>query len=172
MAKSVGACDPRLQRVTIVAERKWIRMLADRPRRPASSPGLGNTPPPAEGTTHEDHCHRCINIAATRSHRGIGCLCFVRQAKLISDFPKFSLNTTRNRPYKSLVPFHPEGVSRSSQRGTGLRWTLTRRRRALPPAYGEVVWAGRPGAGIKFRGKQTFLRNDGGNKAGHRGELV
>ena len=36
-------------------------------------------------------------------------------------------------------------------------------------ADGEVVWFGRPDAGVKFLGNK-FLGGDGGKKAGHRGE--
>ena len=36
-------------------------------------------------------------------------------------------------------------------------------------AYGEVVWSWRPDAGVKFL-RSKLLRDDGGKKAGHRGE--
>src|SRR5881396_4119052 len=37
-------------------------------------------------------------------------------------------------------------------------------------AYGEVVWSGRRGAGVKFL-RSKLLRDDGGKRAVHRGEL-
>src|SRR5216117_1976963 len=37
-------------------------------------------------------------------------------------------------------------------------------------AYGEVVWSGRRGAGVKFS-RSKLLGGDGGKRAVHRGEL-
>src|SRR5438552_8163237 len=37
-------------------------------------------------------------------------------------------------------------------------------------AYGEVVWSGRRGAGVKFS-RSKLLEGDGGKRAVHRGEL-
>ena len=37
-------------------------------------------------------------------------------------------------------------------------------------AYGEIVRVRRPGAGVKFR--SSFLRSDGGKKAGHQDDHV
>jgi hypothetical protein len=33
-----------------------------------------------------------------------------------------------------------------------MRWTLMARQTCAPEAYGEVVWFGRRGAGVKLRG--------------------
>ena len=43
------------------------------------------------------------------------------------------------------------------------------RKTYAPDAYGEVVWFGRRGAGVKLRGVY-FLRGDGGKRAVLRGE--
>jgi len=62
------------------------------------------------------------------------------------------------------------GGSRSSRTRVEMRWTRKSRLTSVADADGEVVWSWRPGAGAKFRGSQAFA-DDGGNKAGHRGEL-
>ena len=49
----------------------------------------------------------------------------------------------------------------------GRRW---RERRCAPEAYGEVVWFGRRGAGVKSFEKRKLLGGDGGKRAVLRGE--
>jgi hypothetical protein len=39
-----------------------------------------------------------------------------------------------------------------------MRWTLLARKTYAPDAYGEVVWFGRRGAGVKFGRGESFSR--------------
>ena len=89
----------------------------------------------------------------------------------ISDYQKFYLTPTPNQHYKSPVPFHSEGVSRSSQARDGIAMDARAAKTSAAFAYGEIVWVRRPGAGVKSADAKAKA-DDGGKKAGHQDDLV
>ena len=86
-------------------------------------------------------------------------------ATIISDYQKFYLTATPNQHYKSPVPFHSEGVSRSSQARDGIAMDARAAKTSAALAYGEIVWVRRPDAGVKFEGRQRCLKSDGVTKS-------
>jgi hypothetical protein len=82
-------------------------------------------------------------------------------------------NKSLNVSGKSVVRLrasHPtRGAGRDRhERAVGCGGRNGHERRTWQVAYGEVVWSWRPGAGAKFASFK--LADDGGKKAGHRGE--
>src|SRR3954451_10270617 len=95
---------------------------------------------------------------------------------LNSDFPKscqareskiFRLTSRPNHRHNSARLTADEGRSRTSRTRGEMRWTLTVRSTFAPEAYGEVVWFGRRGAGVK---RAIRSAGDGGKRAVLRGE--
>jgi hypothetical protein len=67
----------------------------------------------------------------------------------------FRFSSDANQLPISAVPFRKRGVGHRHERWDGMRWTLQRRHvldargRTARLANGEVVWFGRPDAGVK-----------------------
>jgi hypothetical protein len=80
----------------------------------------------------------------------------------------FRLTRRPNQPHNSARLTRLRGGSRSSRTCGEMRWTLNARETYAPDAYGEVVWFGRRGAGVKLAIRSA---GDGGKRAVHRGEL-
>src|SRR6185295_9519764 len=55
-----------------------------------------------------------------------------------------------NQPHNFARLTADEGRSRTSRTRGEMRWTLRARQTCAPDAYGEVVWFGRRGAGVKL----------------------
>jgi len=82
----------------------------------------------------------------------------------------FCFRSHANHRHNSARLTADEGRWPSSRTRGEMRWTRELRLTCVARAYGEVVWFGRRGAGVKFA-RGTLLTGDGGNKAVHRGEL-
>ena len=84
--------------------------------------------------------------------------CPVPRAKI------FRFRSHPNHRHNSAVSRRMRGARASSRTRGEMRWTRESRRRVRPDAYGEVVWFGRRGAGVKSW-RSDASRDDGGKRA-------
>jgi hypothetical protein len=91
--------------------------------------------------------------------------------QITSDFPKscqaaeskiFCFRSHPNQSHNTARLTADEGRWPSSLTRGEMRWTRMARSTCAPETYGEVVWFGRRGAGVKLA---TRSAGDGGNKA-------
>src|SRR5206468_11988859 len=82
----------------------------------------------------------------------------------------FRFRCRANQSHNSARLTADEGRWPSSRTRGEMRWTRELRLTCAAQAYGEVVWSGRRGAGVKFS-RSKLLGGDGGKRAVHRGEL-
>ena len=102
------------------------------------------------------------------------------RGQITSDFPKscqarksriFRFRSHPNQPHNFARLTADEGRSRTSRTRGEMRWTLRARQTCAPDAYGEVVWFGRRGAGVKLAVAHRSYRierglaGDGGKRA-------
>src|SRR5215216_3681265 len=87
--------------------------------------------------------------------------CQARESKI------FRFRSDPNQSHNSARLTADEGRSRSSRTCGEMRWTRKARWTYAPDAYGEVVWFGRRGAGVK---RAIRSAGDGGKRAVLRGE--
>jgi len=74
----------------------------------------------------------------------------------------FCFRICANQSHNSACLTADEGRSRTSRTRGEMRWTLRARQTCAPDAYGEVVWFGRRGAGVK---RAIRSAGDGGKRA-------
>ena len=107
-----------------------------------------------------------MQLPATNWHDG----------QITSDFPKscqareskiFCFRSHANQSHNSARLAADEGRWPSSRTRGEMRWTRRARWTYAPDAYGEVVWFGRRGAGVK---RAIRSAGDGGKRAVLRGE--
>ena len=125
---------------------------------------------------------RATQVASTQA--GYVLICFQRKRNLVqqpaarwpdrqitSDFPKscqareskiFRFRSQPNQSHNSARLTADEGRSRSSRTRGEMRWTQELRLTCAACAYGEVVWFGRRGAGVK---RAIRSAGDGGKRA-------
>jgi hypothetical protein len=78
--------------------------------------------------------------------------------------PALLLETPNQNDHLRVPPPQEGRIAIVTDVGSGMRWTLWRRKTNAAEADGEIVWSWRPDAGAKFL-RSKLLRDDGGKKA-------
>jgi len=81
-----------------------------------------------------------------------------KSVKTCPAFPAkiFRFRRRPNQPHNSARLTQLRDASRSSRTCGEMRWTREARETYAPDAYGEVVWSGRRGAGVKSKRSESF----------------